>query len=127
VAASLNPEAGCSVSRNEAYVAAQRTGGFTIVARELTAARRRLVTRQGVYMWWRRRDHNQFPDRFPVTTKRGSVKFVFDVESVIAWYDWYMSLSWQGRRELLETTLTPAPSDIVKTENEEGMTGEQGR
>ena len=76
----------------------RRMGGFTTVANELTAARGKIVIRQGVYMWWRRRDHNGFPDRQPVTTKSGSTRLLFDIDEVLSWYDTYMSTPWQGRK-----------------------------
>ena len=79
-------------------MAQRRMGGFTVVANELTTTRGKLVTRQGVYMWWRRRDRNMFPDRHPVTTKSGGSRFLFDIDEVIAWYDWYRSQPWQGRK-----------------------------
>lgn len=77
----------------------RRMGGQTTVARELTEARGKLVTRQGVQMWWRRRDRNNFPERYPTTTKTGATRLLFDLDEVLAWYDTYMSQPWQGRRK----------------------------
>ena len=74
-------------------------GGLTVAARELTSVRGKLVTRQGVYMWWSRRDRNGFPERRPVVNeKTGATRLLFDLDEVLAWYDTYMSLPWQGRK-----------------------------
>ena len=81
-------------------MAQRRMGGFTTVANELTETMGKQVTRQGVYMWWSRRDRNQFPDRHPVTTQRGGTRFLFDVDEVVTWFGWYMSQPWQGRRKV---------------------------
>ena len=77
----------------------RRMGGFTVIARELTEVRGKLVTRQGVYMWWSRKDRNGFPDRQPVTTKTGATRMLFDIDEVTAWYDAYVLLPWQGRKK----------------------------
>lgn len=76
----------------------RRMGGLTVVARELTETRGKLVTRQGVYMWWKRRDKNGFPDKHTVITRSGGTRQQLDVDEVIAWYDDYMSKPWQGRK-----------------------------
>lgn len=76
----------------------RRMGGLTVVARELSAARGKLVTRQGVYMWWKRRARNGFPDRRPMPNGKGTKRELFDIDEVIAWYDVYMSKPWQGRK-----------------------------
>jgi hypothetical protein len=81
-----------------------RAGGFTAVAEELTKAHQKLVTRQGVYMWWTRRERNQFPDRQPITSKNGVTKLMFNLDEVLVWYDWYMSSSRQGRRSQVFTS-----------------------
>jgi hypothetical protein len=80
-------------------MAQRRMGGQTAVARELTEVRGKLVTRQGVNMWWTRRDKNDFPERHPVTTQRGTTRLLFDIDEVIAWYTTYMSQPRQGRRK----------------------------
>lgn len=78
-----------------------RLGGPTAVARELTETRGKLVTRQGVYMWWRRRDRNGFPERVPILTpgRKNPVRELFDIDAILIWYDAYMSKPWQGRRK----------------------------
>ena len=77
----------------------RRMGGLTAVAQDLTSVKGKLVTRQGVYMWWKRRERNSFPERHPVTTQAGNTRLLFDLDEVAAWYDTYMSTPWQGRRK----------------------------
>lgn len=79
-------------------MAQRRMGGLTTVANELTETRGKLVTRQGVYMWWKRRERNGFPERHQVTVKSGLTRHLFDIDEVIGWYDLYMSKPWQGRK-----------------------------
>lgn len=85
-------------------MAEKRYGGFTAVAQELTASRGLLVTRQGVYAWWRRRDKNNFPDRKPVPGKK---REQFDIDEVVRWYRKYMSIPRQGRKRPETASKTP--------------------
>lgn len=64
-------------------------GGFAYTAKYLTEQRpeKPLVTRQGVWMWWSRRE--DFP-RMKRLHINGRVQKVFDVQEVLAWYDNYV-------------------------------------
>lgn len=70
-------------------------GGFTDVARALSGddPDDPHVSRQGVYMWWSRRDRNGFPDPYTIQimTKKGRKrrKLVFDIDEVRDWYQAY--------------------------------------
>lgn len=94
----------------------KRYGGFTEVARELTAARGLLVTRQGVYAWWRRRDRNDFPDRHLVPNKNGKgTRQKFSLDEVSSWYIAYMAAPRQGRKRLRTANPGKEGSENVST------------
>lgn len=59
-------------------------GGFADVARKLG------TSRQQVYVWWRRRDRNSFPDRHEVKAGPKSGKKLFKISDVLAWHDIYV-------------------------------------
>jgi len=62
-------------------------GGFTDVARALTAATPdQPVSRQLVYTWHRRRDTTGFPERRDVKMPNGTVKRLFDLGEALAWH-----------------------------------------
>lgn len=87
----------------------KRHGGFTAVARELTAEYGQLVVRQGVYAWWRRRAGNGFPDRYTVPNKKGNgTRELFDLDEVSRWYVVYMSVPRQGRKRAGSVIQPPA-------------------
>lgn len=91
-------------------MAERRVGGFTTVANELTAIKGKTVTRQGVYMWWRRRDRNQFPERHPIPSLSSDrVRMLFDIDEVTEWYQWYMGQSWHGRKDLYPRQVCQPP------------------
>jgi hypothetical protein len=94
----------------------KRFGGFTAVAHELTTTQRQLVTRQGVYAWWRRRDKNGFPDRKPVPGKK---REQFDLGEVSIWYVKYMATPRQGRKRI-------DPDQVSGTRREEEGNGVDG-
>jgi hypothetical protein len=63
-------------------------GGFTDVATALTAVTpERPVTRQLVYVWWRRRETTGFPDRVEKRLPGGETHQVFDLAETVAWYE----------------------------------------
>lgn len=63
-------------------------GGYSHAARFLIERRGENFTRQGVYMWWTRRDHNGFPEMHVLLINGRERKF-FNLEEVLAWYDSY--------------------------------------
>lgn len=62
-------------------------GGYAEVARRLTDAGPRAVTRQGVYTWWKRRNRNGFPDYHYLD---GDGAKQFSISEVLAWYMRYV-------------------------------------
>lgn len=75
-------------------------GGLTEVARVLNGdGDRRDISRQNVYMWWRRRETNGFPERHRVPARYGRERGVFKISEVLAWYETYVpSPGGRGKR-----------------------------
>jgi hypothetical protein len=62
-------------------------GGFTDVARVLTAMLpERVVSRQLVYMWWKRQGTTGFPSRREVKLPSGKASWAFNLSEVETWY-----------------------------------------
>jgi hypothetical protein len=81
-------------------------GGFTEVARRLTDAGPRSVSRQGVRAWWLRRERSQFPDYHHLD---GDGFKQWNIAEVIDWYARYVPPSvthWGVRNR--KGRLTPA-------------------
>jgi len=66
-------------------------GGFTVVASYLeTLYPERRFSRQAVYMWWSRRDHNGFPEGWPTRQPPSKRRQrAFNLDEVAAWYEAY--------------------------------------
>lgn len=63
----------------------QKYGGFTDVAKMLG------VTRQQVYIWWKRRNRNSFPDRYDVLVpSKGKSAKMFVMTEVASWHSTYV-------------------------------------
>lgn len=60
--------------------------GYTQVARWLTRWYGRTVSKQNVWIWWRRREHNGFPAGVMTKTVHGDVRR-FLLREVEAWYE----------------------------------------
>lgn len=79
-------------------------GGLTDVARALNDDDwRRGISRQNVYMWWRRRETNGFPDRHQVPARYGRERGVFKISEVRDWYETYVP-SPGGRRKRIRAS-----------------------
>jgi hypothetical protein len=86
-------------------------GGYTVVARALTAAfpntqerGLKAFTRQQVHVWWLRRDRNGFPGKYPKVVN-GVKKELFRVSEVVNWYGGYVP-STGGRQAASESQVT---------------------
>lgn len=67
--------------------AAPGFGGYTDVAKALTAMSPDLdVSRQLVYMWWKRRVTTGFPDRQKVKLPSGDTREMFKLEDAENWF-----------------------------------------
>jgi hypothetical protein len=67
-------------------------GGFSNVAEQLTSLNAdRRVTKQGVYMWWRRREITGFPEKHCVTMPNGTQQQLFKLEETEEWFERYQS------------------------------------
>jgi hypothetical protein len=78
-------------------------GSFTVTARYLTSLGRS-STRQQVYMWWRRRSRNSFPERYevPVPGKPGKARQMFRLVEVKDWHERYIpSVGGRPRKQSL--------------------------
>lgn len=71
-------------------------GGYTVVAKALTAAfpnpqekGLKAFTRQQAHVWWLRRDRNGFPGKYPRVVN-GVKKELFRVSEVVTWYNGYV-------------------------------------
>lgn len=74
-------------------------GGYTEVARRLSDAGPRAVSRQGIYSWWRRRLKSGFPDYHHLDSDGFKQ---WDVGEVFDWYDRYtppLECHWGRRKE----------------------------
>ena len=74
-------------------------GGFTEVARRLSDAGPRAVSRQGVYSWWRRRARSGFPDYHHINDDGFKQ---WDIAEVRMWYAEYtppLVCHWGRRKE----------------------------
>jgi hypothetical protein len=60
--------------------------GYTQAARWLTRMYGRPVTKQNVWIWWNRRDHNGFPKGVMTKTPHGYVR-KFILNEVETWYE----------------------------------------
>lgn len=72
-------------------------GGYTEVARVLTARGPRAVTRQGVRAWWMKREANGFPEAVQYTREGWKL---FRIAEIMAWYEQYVPsrlAHWGGR------------------------------
>lgn len=62
-------------------------GGYTDVAKALTAVSpENEVSRQLVYMWWKRRPTTGFPARHVVKLPSGEKREMFKIVEAIEWY-----------------------------------------
>jgi hypothetical protein len=74
-------------------------GGFSEVARRLSDAGPRAVSRQGVYSWWKRRARNGFPDHHHLNDDGWKE---WRIGEVISWYARYTAppeSHWGRRKE----------------------------
>lgn len=77
----------------------EQYGGWQEVATHLTALFHRPISRQQVYMWWSRREHNGFPEAHHSGQESKQVtvgsyehtyqKHLFDLDEVTQWYATY--------------------------------------
>jgi len=62
-------------------------GGYTDVARALTEVTPdQPVTRQLVYVWWKRRQTTGFPDFKEVKTTNGETRELINIPEAVEWY-----------------------------------------
>lgn len=61
-------------------------GGFSEVARHLTYAGPRVVSRQGIYAWWKNRKRNGFPAAHHLD-EDGHKQF--SIAEILSWYAVY--------------------------------------
>jgi len=67
-------------------------GGYSNVAQHLSElSPDRRVTKQGVYMWWRRREITGFPEKHPVEMPNGTQQELFKLEETETWFESYQS------------------------------------
>lgn len=67
--------------------AAPGYGGYTDVAKALTAlSPDQEISRQLVYMWWKRRDSTGFPNREKVKLPSGETREMFKISDAESWY-----------------------------------------
>jgi hypothetical protein len=62
------------------------SGGYQRVADDLTRHAGVNITRQRVWMWWKRRGGNGFPEGWERPTLKGAVRR-FHLDEVREWYD----------------------------------------
>jgi len=88
---------------------AERYVGWTEAAEALDAAfpgHGRTLNRKQVYMWWRRRAANGFPERMAVeveyATRPPRVLQLLDIEQVTAWFRGYTTSDTVSQGKLAE-------------------------